>query len=142
MSIRGPFAIALLVVLVLSLAANFVVIGFVVSRVGEFRLTGIQRIVALGVKNYPSEIRQAIMEEAAINAAALGAALADFNAARQRAFIAMRAEPFDPSRLDAEFADVREKTEVLQRLGHEVIAKAIAAATPDARARIKLPKPF
>ena len=110
MSIRGSFAIALLVVLVLSLAANFVVIGFVASRVGEFRLTGIQRIVALGVKNYPTEIRNAIMEEAATNAAALGAALADFNAARQRAFTAMRAEPFDPARLDAEFADVRAKT--------------------------------
>ena len=82
------------------------------------------------------------MAGASTNAAALGTALADFNAARQLAFTAMRGAPFDPAGLDAAFADVREKTEVLQRLGHEVIAKAIAAATAEARARIKLPKPF
>ena len=128
---RGPFAIALLVVLVLSLAANFVVVGFVASRVGEFRLTGMQRIVALGVKNYPiGDPQRDRGRKRPPMPQSLGAALADFNAARQRAFTAMRAEPFDPARLDAEFADVRAKTELLQRLGHEVIAKAVAAADP------------
>lgn len=140
MTIRGPFAIALLVVLGLSLAANLVVLGFAASRVGSIRMGGLDRVVALGLRGYPQEIRRAIAADALVEREAFAKAIGDFSAARMRAFEAMRAEPFDPAALAAAFAEMREKTAVLQQLGHGAIGKAIAAAPPDEREKIKPPR--
>lgn len=140
MTIRGPFAIALLVALGLSLAANLVVLGFAASRVGTLRMGGLDRVVALGLRGYPQEIRRAIAAEALAERGAFAKAIADFTAARQRAFEAMRAEPFDPAALAAAFAEMRARTTVLQELGQQAIGKAIAAAPPDEREKIKPPR--
>ena len=58
-------------------------------------------------------------------------------------FEAMRADPFDRAALDAAFADVRTETNDVQTIGQEIVAAAIADASPQVRARIRPPRgPF
>jgi hypothetical protein len=138
MTIRGPFAVVILIVLFLSLAANFLILGFAAARIGDLRQGAIERIIAVGARGFPKEIRAAIIAKAAAERDPLRAAFADLRAARQRMFAAMRAEPFDAAALSAAFADVRAKTSALQALGQDILGEAVAAAPADARAEIKL----
>jgi uncharacterized membrane protein len=140
MTIRGPTAVVVLIVLSLSLAANFLVAGFVAARLANpARMDAVEQIVALGVRVFPSEIRRAIVADALRQGGGLREALARFREARQRAFQAMRAEPFDPDALDAAFADVRARTSELQAAGQKLVGTAVASASPEARARIADP---
>jgi hypothetical protein len=140
MIIRGRLAIVLLTVLVLSLAVNFVVAGFVIARsLGLGRLGPVEQIVAIGARAFPGEIRRAIVAEALGDGAALRDDLAELRAARQRAFDAMRAEPFDRAALDAAFAEVRARTDRLQTTGQGIVADAVAAAPAEVRREIVAP---
>ncbi len=124
--------------LALSLAANFLVIGFAAARIADVRGTGpIERIIALGMRPYPPEIRRAILAEALSERVGLRAALTDFRTARQKLFATMKADPFDRVALNAAFADVRAKTDALEEIGQTVLTAAITSATPAARAAIK-----
>jgi len=137
MTIRGPFAVILLVVAVLSLAANFLVLGFAAARISEFRRGDVERIASFAARGFPSEIRKAIVAKAVEERQPLLAALVELRGARQQMFAAMRAEPFDAAALERAFADVRAKTSALQSLGQELVGAAVADAPPDARAGIK-----
>ncbi len=139
MTIRGPLAVIILAVAVLSLAANFVILGFAAGRIGDLRGGAIERIVALGARGFPKEIRGAIVDKALAERSDLRAAFADVRAARQRMFEAMRAEPFDEAALETAFAEVRERTAALQALGQGIVGDAVAAAPAGARAEIKAP---
>jgi hypothetical protein len=140
MIIRGPLAIVLLSALALSLATNFIVVGFTVARSGDVPTGGIERFIAMGIRPYPPEIRRAIAGEALVERTALRAAFDDFRVARKKMFEAMKADPFTAAGIDGAFAEVRTKTDALQRLGQSIVAKALAAATPEARAAIKSPR--
>jgi uncharacterized membrane protein len=141
MTIRGPFAIILLVVLVLSLAANFVVAGFAAARFAYPRPGGeIERIVAIGIRAFPPEIRGLITSGTNAERNRMRAAFEDVRAARRAMFEAMRAETFDRGALEAAFADVRTKTMALQEIGQQVVARAIEQASPETRAKIRLPR--
>ncbi len=147
MTIRGPFAVTLLVVLFVSLAANVMIAGFVVSRVADFRPGGgpgeIDRIVALGIRAFPREIQGDIMNQTRAHRREFRAGLDAVQAARQRMFAAMRANPFDRAALDQAFADVRSTTNDVQTIGQTIVADAIANAPPNVRARIRPPRgPF
>jgi uncharacterized membrane protein len=144
MTIRGPFAVTLLALLFVSLAANLVVAGFTVARIAGPRPGGeIERIVALGIRAFPAEIRRDISEGVRGQRDELRARVDAIQEARQRMFEAMRAEPFDRNALDAAFADVRTKTNDVQAIGQSIVAAAIANASPQVRARIKPPRgPF
>jgi hypothetical protein len=138
MTLSRTLAIVLGIVLALSLAANFFIVGFAAARIAEFRGTGpIERIIALGIRPYPPEIRRAILAEALSERVGLRTALADFRSARQRLFAKMKANPFDRAALDAAFTELRAKTDALERIGQTVLTEAISDATPAARAAIK-----
>jgi len=140
MTIRGPWAIALVVVLAVSLAANFIVAGFAAARLSGFGPGGaLENLVALGIRSYPPEIRRAILGEALSDRSDLRAGLDAIRAAREKMFAAMRAEPFDAAALDQAFAEVRQKTAALQQVGQGIVGRAVAAASPEVRARITAP---
>lgn len=142
MTIRGPFAIGLVVVVFLSLAANLVVAGFVVSRfAGPPRRGGdIERIVAIGIRAFPPELQKAIVDGSKAQEQEMRTRLDNVREARRRMFEAMRADPFDPAALETAYADFREKTGVLQQAGQEVVLDAVAKATPEVRSRIRSPR--
>src|SRR5262245_19256918 len=138
MTLSRPLAIVLGLVLLLSLAANFFIIGFAAARIADFRGTSaVERIVSLGIRPYPPEIKRVILAEALSEGTGLRAALADFRMARQKLFAAMKTEPFDRASLAAAFDEVHAKTDALQAIGKRVLTEAIAAASPAARAAIK-----
>ena len=145
MTIRGPFAIGLIVVVFLSLAANLIVAGFVVSRfAGPPRPGGdIERIVAIGIRAFPPEIRNAIESASRDKRDELRARLDEVQTARQHMFDAMRADPFDPAALNAAYADLRDKTNALQEVGQRIVFDAVQKAPPRVRAQIRPPRgPF
>ena len=146
MTIRGPFAVTLLVVMFVSLAANLLIAGFTVSRFSRFHPGGageIDRIVALGIRAFPPEIQGDIRNQVRAHRGEFRAGLDAVRTARQRMFAAMRADPFSRGALDAAFADVRSTTNEVQTIGQTIVADAIANAPPDVRARIRPPRgPF
>jgi hypothetical protein len=141
MTIRGPFAFILLALLIVSLAANFLVLGFAAARHRGFDEAGaIDRIVALGARAFPRELRGEIGVQLGRHRGELGAALRDLGQARREMFRQMAAEPLDRAALDAAFADVRAKTDRLQRLGQELVADVLVDAPAEERARIRPPR--
>lgn len=145
MTIRGPFAVTLLVVLLVSLAANLMIAGFVVSRFAGPGPGGgeIDRIVSLGIRAFPREIQGDIMDQLRAHRGEFRARLDAVRAARQQMFEAMRADPFNRAALDGAFTDLRDKTNAIQAIGQTIVADAIANAPPDVRARIRPPRgPF
>ena len=140
MTIRTPLAIFLAVLLVISLAANFLVLGFAAARYGQFRQGDfLERIIVLGVRSFPAEIRREITASLARERPELRAALEDVQQARRHMFEVMTAEPFDRAALDAAFADVRAKTEALQERGQDLLGDAVEQAPPEARSEIEPP---
>jgi uncharacterized membrane protein len=140
MTIRTPLAIFLAVLLVISLAANLLVLGFAAARYGQFRQGDVlERIIALGVRGFPAEIRREITASLARERPELRAALDDVQEARRHMFEVMKAEPFDRAALDAAFADVRAKTEALQERGQDLLGDAVEQAPSEARAKIEPP---
>jgi len=144
MTIRGPFAVTLLVLLFLSLAANVLGIGFAFGRMLGPRHGGeVERIVAMGIRGFPPEIRHAVEARARAGRGQFRAKVDDVEAARRRMFEAMRAQPFDRTALESAFSDVRQKTDALQQAGQELVADVLVDAPPDVRRRIRPPRgPF
>jgi uncharacterized membrane protein len=54
-------------------------------------------------------------------------------AARREAAAAVRAEPFDPARLDAALSEVRDRTSEVQAVLHRGLGEALARMPPDVR---------
>lgn len=141
MIVRGPFAYLLAALLIVSLAVNFLMLGFAVARYQNFDdRAPIERIVALGANAFPSELRHTIGGELDRHRGALDRALRDLGEARREMFRQMAAEPLDRDALDAAFRDVRKKTDELLRLGQELVKDALANAPPEERAKIRPPK--
>jgi uncharacterized membrane protein len=138
MTIRGPFAFVIVTVLVLSLAANFLVLGFAAARFHGFDEGAvIERIVSLGTRAFPRELRRQIGDALGRHRGELRGALHDVQEARKHMLQVMAAEPFDRAALDAAFAEVRARTETLQRLGQELVGDVVAEATPEERSEIR-----
>lgn len=141
MTIRGAFAYVLVALLIASLAANFLVLGFAAARYRDFDDAGaIDRIVALGARAFPRELRDEIGEQLGSHRGALRGALRDLGEARREMFRQMAAEPLDRDALDRAFRDVRDKTDKLQRLGQELVEEVVVNASPEERAKIRPPK--
>jgi len=141
MTIRGPFAAVLALLLFVSLALNFIIAGFTLARIAGPRPAGdIDRILAIGARDYPPEIRQAIGERLRDGRDQFRIRIGAIEAARKRMYDAMRAQPFDEAALEAAFADLRAETEALQRAGQDVIAGAVAGAPPEVRRGIRPPR--
>jgi hypothetical protein len=145
MTIAKPWAIALFAVLFLSVAANLLIAGFAAARFGGGPRPGnfIERIVAIGIRAFPPSIQDDIMARTREQRDELRSLLDATDVARMRMFEIMRADPFDPTALDAAFVELRMRTTELQQAGQAIVAGAVAAAPPDVRARIRPPRgPF
>jgi uncharacterized membrane protein len=141
MTIRGPFAFILVGLLVVSLAANFLVLGFAAARYhGLDDPDAIDRIVTLGARAFPRELRGPIGDQLGRHRGELRSALRDLGEARREMFRQMAAQPLNREALDAAFADVRAKTDRLQRLGQQLVEDALEQAPPEERAKIHAPK--
>jgi uncharacterized membrane protein len=142
LTIRGPLAVVLLVVLILSVAVNLAIAGFIFSRFAGPRPGGgeIERIVSIGIRAFPPEIQKAIADGSKAKRDELRSKLDAVQDARRRMFDAMRANPFDPTALKTAYDDLRMRTNELQQVGQEITAEAVAAAPPDVRARIRPPR--
>ena len=141
MIIRGPLAIIFAVVLLLSVATNLLVAGFVVARLHGPPPPGddIERIVAIGIRAFPPEIQKAISEGAQARRDDVRTRVDAVQEARRKMFEAMRADPFDQAALEATYADLRAKTNDLQQVGQEIALDAVAKASPDVRQLIRPP---
>ena len=141
MTIRGKTAVVLVVVLVISLAANFFGAGLIAAGVGfQKRLAGFDRSIAQIAERFPREIRRAVAADLIARRAEGFKALDELRKARREMFAAMRAEPFDRLRLERALATVRAKTETLQAFGQSALATALAAAPAETRQKIKPPE--
>ena len=140
MTIRKPWAIAILVVLFVSVAANLVIAGFAASRFGgpPRHHDLIERIVAIGIRAFPPAIRSGIQMRSEERRDELRMLIDSVEDSRMRMVDAMRAEPFDTAALEAAFADMRVKVTQLQEAGQVIVGEAVAAAPADARAQIRL----
>jgi uncharacterized membrane protein len=141
LTLRGPLAIVLLVALVLSVAINLTIAGFVFARVAGPRPGGeIERIVAIGIRAFPPEIQKAIVDGSKAKRDEMKARLDAVQDARRKMFDAMRADPFDPAALDTAYTELRARTGDLQQVGQGIVADALAHSPADVRARIKPPR--
>jgi uncharacterized membrane protein len=141
MTIRGAFAYVLVALLIVSLAANFLVLGFAAARYRNVEDTGaVERIVELGARSFPRELRREISAELKGHRGELRAALRDLGEARREMLRQMAAEPLDRAALDAAFANVRTKTGELQRLGQELVMEVLEKTPPEERAKIRPPR--
>ena len=141
MTIRGKTAVILVVVLVISLAANFFGAGLIAAGVGfQKRLAGFDRSIAQIAERFPREIRRAVAADLIARRDEGFKALDELRTARREMFAAMRAEPFDRMRLERALAAVRAKTQTLQAFGQSALAAALAAASSETRAKIKPPE--
>lgn len=149
MTVRGPFAVILLVLLFVSVAANLVIAGFTVARfTGPPRPPGdgggdIDRIVTLGIRSFPSEIRRTIRDRVRDERDHIRRGIDEVQDARKRMYDAMRDDTFDRAALESAFEDVRAKTTAIQKIGQDIVAESVADAPADIRRQIKPPRgPF
>jgi uncharacterized membrane protein len=141
MTIRGKTAVILVVVLVISLAANFFGAGLIAAGVGfQKRLAAFDRSVMQLAERFPPEIRRAVAADLIARRDESFKALDELRAARREMFAAMRAEPFDRMRLERALAAVRARTQTLQAFGQSALGAALAAASAEIRAKIKAPE--
>jgi uncharacterized membrane protein len=143
-TVRGPLAWILAVVLLLSLAINVLIAGFVLGRLhGPPPGDDFQHIVGMLVRPYPPEIQRAIMDDALAHRDELRRKFDAMRDARREAFDAMRADPFDQAKLDAAYADVRAAADAMQQAIQRIETTAVADAPADVRHQIKPPRgPF
>ena len=138
MTVRGPFAAALLVLLVLSLGINLLIAGFVLARVtGPRPGGGIERIVALGVRAFPPSVREEIAARSRAEREALETRLQRVQEARRDMFEAMRAEPFDRQQLQRAYEELNAATAELQRAGQAIVIDVLAETPADIRQEIR-----
>jgi uncharacterized membrane protein len=134
-------SIALLVVLVLSLAVNFFGLGFLVvgaAHPSDSRIAHFAAIAALG--RAPGPLRHRVEEELHANRGAIRDAIQAVRDARRGVRGAMRAEPFDQARLDGAFAMLRQRVDRMQELVHAAVGRAVAAAPAAERRQIAPPR--
>jgi Heavy-metal resistance len=139
--IRGPLAIVFAVVLLLSVATNLVIAGFVVARLHGPPPGGdeIGRIITMGIRAFPSELQGPIVASAHARGDEMKAKIEAVKQARQKIFDAMRADPFDRAALEAAYAELRASTTDLQQVGQQLTLDALANAPVELRQRIRPP---
>lgn len=140
MTIRGRWAIVLLSLLVLSIGLNLFGLGVVAARQAiERESPGILRIIAVIMAPFPPEVRRGLRGAVIAERREFIAAAGELRAARQEAFEAMRAEPFDEAALTEAMVRVREKGIAIQELAQTQLIRVLAEAGPETRQKIKPP---
>jgi uncharacterized membrane protein len=141
MTLSGRRAVLVLAVLVVSLCVNVFAAGLLAGRWWGGRdghdgprgrpaaSLDVERLTERAPPEARPHLREAFRErrpEAGERMRALGAA-------RREAAAAVRAEPFDPARLDAALSEVRDRTSEVQAVLHRGLGEALARMPPDVR---------
>lgn len=126
------------VILVVSLVVNLLLIGFVVGQVlhhpwheHEGPLT-VERITGA----LPPEVRDAVRESLRERRPQIVEKMAAVRAARADVRAAIGAEPFDPARLEAAFAAVRDRGRAVQEDVQAATVEAITKLPPETRRKL------
>lgn len=133
------------ITLFVSLALNLLVVGAVVGalaagarieRGGEAERPMASQ--SLGPRVFllmlPADVRREVRAELVRTWRNAGEEREAARAARQEALAALAAEPYDPARLDAAFARMREADAALAQTFHAAVARTLSELTPEQRA--------
>jgi hypothetical protein len=136
MTLSGRSGTLLVVALVVSLAVNFLAIGFVGVVAGGTLVT--RGLLRQATADYPAEFRTAFRREAIAERREIRTALAALREARAAQHRALTAVPYDRGAVDAAQRDVRARvgalTEVLQgvlRESVESLPEEVRRTLPD-----------
>lgn len=136
MTIRGKWAVALLTVLLLSVAANLFLGGlFAGGALYQTRQPGPVRALAAFVESLPEAARPVVRDAFLERRAELRERFVAVAAARREVGRIMAEEDLDRARLDAAFGEVRARSVATQALLHEILAGAMAELPPEVRAQ-------
>ncbi|MEW5421539.1 periplasmic heavy metal sensor [Amorphus sp. 3PC139-8] len=135
MTLRGSWAIGVLVALAVSLAINFTLGGFVTARMfGPHPPRGGFHSL-MGDRHYPPQMREAIRREL-FDDPQVKERLHALRQARKDMFAAMRADPYDPAALKTALDEIQANTTALQHAGHAALERIVAETPADVRAEI------
>ncbi|MCG8596721.1 MAG: periplasmic heavy metal sensor [Kiloniellales bacterium] len=135
MTIGGRWAVALLVVLFLSLGANFFLGGLFAGGAlrGGDQLRPVRALTAF-LLSLPEEARPVLRERFRARRPELRAKIAAVAEARGEVAKLLAREDLDRARLDAAFVELRMRTAEAQTLLHEIVAEAMMELPPEVRA--------
>ena len=131
------WTITLLAILVISLAANVFAAGFFLrpfhhhSGDHEARLARFAAMAAIGRES--PDLEEKVRAQVDAVQPAVHQAYIAMAKARIEVRDAVRAEPFDASRLETALADMRARSSEFQAIVHEAVVKAVAEASPESR---------
>ena len=139
MTIRGKWSIAILAVLVLSLAANLFVAGFAFSKFQQFKhghRPGIERMFGAYMTRFPAPIKQELRAELETLKPELSDRMTSLHEARRTMFELMRVDPLDTVALDSAMTEVGNQARLIGEIGQEAVRRVIENADPETRAQI------
>ena len=137
MTIRGKWAITLLILFGISLSLNLFIVGFAVSRFhGPARSGAIHHMLGAFAHRFPDEIRETLHDELAEIRPDMDREFREFRDARQQMFSLMRQENLDKVALEQSMADVRLQLNDVQAIGQAAVLRAIEASDAETRAEI------
>ena len=141
MKFAGRSAIVLVAGLAISVLLNFATIGYFSSGLfhNHNRPIAAERLVSLGAKSLPRELRRGIAEALAPHRDDLRAAFRAVRDARIALFEAMRAEPYDAAAVNAAFDNLQAELAAPSEIGQRAIIQALGQASPETRAAIEPP---
>ncbi|MCX5513236.1 periplasmic heavy metal sensor [Kaistia algarum] len=139
MTLTGRWAALVLTALGLSLCANFVWLGFQVSRsVGPGpQPPSAERLISLGGAALPKPLRAEIAAALAPRRDDLKTAFRQMRDARLAVLQAMRADPLDPADLEAAFADLRRRLDEVAAIGEAAVVQGLQHVSPEIRSQIE-----
>ena len=136
MTIRGKWAVALLVALFLSLGANLFLGGLFAGgalRAGDQLRPA--RAVAAFMRSLPEEARPVFRDSFRARRPEFRAKIMAVAEARAEIADLLAREDLDRARLDAAFVELRARTTEVQMLLHEIVAAAVMDLPPEVRAK-------
>jgi len=141
MSLRGGWAWALVIVLILSVCLNLFMGAAAVSALSlRAAAGGIERSGGEIAERFPPAARWRIGRELLFGNRAFRQELRALGQARREMFAAMRADPFDEAALAARMVDVRARTAAVQEMSHAAMLRAVADLPAETRRQIIVPE--
>lgn len=135
MTLRGKWAVALLLALFVSLGANLFLGGlFAGGALFERRQPMAARALTAFVQSLPEAARPVVRDAFLARRAEVRAKFRSVAEARRAVGRLMQEETLDEARLAAAFAELRERSGEAQALMHEILAAAMLELPPEVRA--------
>ncbi len=139
MTLRKPWAIALIVGFTLSLVVNFFVTG---ALVATWRFAGAHPTGMSAMQEFrdriPRDARPVFRDAFHDNRERLRPAFRAMGEARAELETAVHAEPFDRAAVSRAFDNVQARSVEAQELVHEILIEAVESLPPDVRQEIDL----